>query len=582
MAEVDLNSVATAGVDPITGSPLSKEVRQAIFNKTRISSSAFTSDSRFVSQYTQDNNKNLELIENNRQSLITLDSQIQNLNQQIVNLNSGLDKISTLLQEDSFADQKRINDQLEKERRYAEQKIRIGKENEVENKIQSAVLLPVQRIAPKVENIFDNTKRALLILFSGWLTNEIVKLFDAKQRGDTDSLRDIKNNILKHLGIAGGILLAINGGFSVIIKTMGTVITKVSSLIGKTITAPFKATADAAKSIFKKSPKTSNIKGEASATERSIASSAEKGIGSKVLSGTGKALTSVGGAALTTFFGVSEFKERKSEGQTNIEAGAGTAGSLYGSSLATGFASKLPLPPIIKFPLMIGAGIGGWMGGGKLVDTFTGANQPKLSEDVKSTSPPPLPQPKSSKEASVTSIIPPLSSKENNAPQVIQPSTNQLSATKIQPQTPLASEVANFSFGIDKSNQINTNFEGLESSFTSKNQPQEIENVSNNNKLSQSFFETQSQTSKKDDNKFSANIEPLQINNIPKQAPNIGTLPEPKPNVIVAQSSQPKNQMPIQSSSQSDESVTDIPLIKSSNPDNFYILYSQLNYNVVT
>jgi hypothetical protein len=59
---------------------------------------------------------------------------------------------------------------------------------------------------------------------------------------------------------------------------------------------------------------------------------------------------------------------------------------------------------------------------------------------------------------------------------------------------------------------------------------------------------------------------------------NIGPEPEPKPNIIYTPSgsSSPPPQQPLKSGP-----ASDVPAIPSSNPDNFYTLYSQINYNVV-
>jgi len=59
---------------------------------------------------------------------------------------------------------------------------------------------------------------------------------------------------------------------------------------------------------------------------------------------------------------------------------------------------------------------------------------------------------------------------------------------------------------------------------------------------------------------------------------NIGPEPEPKPNIVYAPSapSAPQQQQPL-----STGAASDVPFIPSSNPDNFYTLYSQINYNVV-
>jgi hypothetical protein len=59
---------------------------------------------------------------------------------------------------------------------------------------------------------------------------------------------------------------------------------------------------------------------------------------------------------------------------------------------------------------------------------------------------------------------------------------------------------------------------------------------------------------------------------------NLNNLSEPKPDIIYASTGQQS-----QSSAGSGETqiLTDVPLIPSSNPDNFYTLYSQVSYNVV-
>lgn len=63
------------------------------------------------------------------------------------------------------------------------------------------------------------------------------------------------------------------------------------------------------------------------------------------------------------------------------------------------------------------------------------------------------------------------------------------------------------------------------------------------------------------------------------QTPNIGPVPEAAPDLIYLQSGQ-KGQQSVASVS-TPQTLTDVPLISSKNTDNFYTLYSQLNYNVV-
>jgi CobQ-like glutamine amidotransferase family enzyme len=63
----------------------------------------------------------------------------------------------------------------------------------------------------------------------------------------------------------------------------------------------------------------------------------------------------------------------------------------------------------------------------------------------------------------------------------------------------------------------------------------------------------------------------------PKPVTPVGTLPEAKPNIIMAGGGRDRTQTMVAQQ----EPLTDVPFIPSSNTDNFYVLYSQLNYNVV-
>ena len=78
---------------------------------------------------------------------------------------------------------------------------------------------------------------------------------------------------------------------------------------------------------------------------------------------------------------------------------------------------------------------------------------------------------------------------------------------------------------------------------------------------------------------------PIQLQTVPFQAPpaatqkpNISALPEAKPDIIYTSTGQQSQSSVVSGETQT---LTDVPLIPSSNPDNFYTLYAQVNYNVV-
>lgn len=68
-----------------------------------------------------------------------------------------------------------------------------------------------------------------------------------------------------------------------------------------------------------------------------------------------------------------------------------------------------------------------------------------------------------------------------------------------------------------------------------------------------------------------------EIKSLPKPTTPVGTLPEAKPNIIMAGGGRDRTQ----TVATQQEPLTDVPFIPSSNTDNFYVLYSQMNYNVV-
>ena len=68
-----------------------------------------------------------------------------------------------------------------------------------------------------------------------------------------------------------------------------------------------------------------------------------------------------------------------------------------------------------------------------------------------------------------------------------------------------------------------------------------------------------------------------QMQSLPKPTTPVGTLPEAKPNIIMAGGGRDRTQ----TVAAQQEPLTDVPFIPSSNTDNFYVLYSQMNYNVV-
>ena len=189
-------------VTPLTRSPLSQESRQVIGQSTSVSGEAIRGANLLSPIVPSETDiRNLQVSKQNLTSLIELQSGIIDIRQDINKLNSGLISVSTLLQQDAVSEERNLRSQQESERRLVEEQIRLGKESDIERKIESAIVEPVERLAPKVQNLFGRILQSLGYLFGGWLTNQVIEYIKAEGEGNNKRLGEIKNNIMTLLNV---------------------------------------------------------------------------------------------------------------------------------------------------------------------------------------------------------------------------------------------------------------------------------------------------------------------------------------------------------------------------------------------
>lgn len=419
MAEpADSTAIARAGVDPMTGSPLSAESRQALFSRATISSAAFRGNNNLIAPQ-KDNEETIQAIQTNQQTLTGIQQQIISVRSEIGGLNAGLSRISTLLQEDSIAEQKQIQQQQENERRLTEAKVRLGKEDQFESKIQQAIVAPVQALAPRVTDLFGSVTTALSILFAGWLTNQTIEYLKAEGEKNTEKLREIKNNILKNVGIGAGILIAIRAGFSGFILVLKGVIGKISGLIGKIVAAPFKAAAGLAASasniLTGKGPKP----GGGTPPPKPTGGGPLRTAGNIIKGAAGPLLT----GAVTTGLDIAggEDPARASAGGVGA-AVVGTGGAILGS----------PLGPAGSFILGTGGAVLGQQLGKGVFDNATGKPQENSQKPAQTTSTPATPKIEPAKPSDQKSNDQQTSSQQNAKPQTSMIPSAEVSSTRPQ------------------------------------------------------------------------------------------------------------------------------------------------------
>lgn len=566
-------------------------------------------------QFVEQTKQFVETQKQNQTVIANMQQQFQNFQNQLNALTKSINNIATLLQQDTLTEQQLLRQQQEQENRYSLRKIRLGRESRLEERIQSAVMAPVESAASKVESIFGRVGSALQTLFFGFLGIQALKAIRAYAEGDEKELGSIKDLVIKNVGFVLGSFLAIKGGFLLIKlalrKLIGGVIgllfggisqifrfaaSKIGSILSgalgavglgasrrssATVTPPSTSTGGTRGSATPSAGTPSSSSGKPGTSGTPAASSPKSGgffSGAKRLFG-----NLFGGAGRSTAITSTAFDLATGEDPARAVAGGIGAGG------AAAVASRLPLPPLLKFPLTIAAGLfgqqkakglvsggeqdGGGMDFSKMFNFGENNNQQNTSN-----TPPQQPP---------VAVSTPMQT-ATGSPSMEQ-STNVAVPTKKEstPESPVASKPMNSMMPQPSELKISTESEKLKSPeessvpFTRKTgittegksttQPQitpqmnmdtmesmtdsNIFNISKN--ISFDFI-----TSSKEKMKSPETIAPLQ---------------EPTPNVIVT-SPQTQQQAP---SSNGIPTPTDVPLIVSSNPDNFYVLYSKLNYNVV-
>ena len=453
--------------------------------------------------------KQTAIVAQQSNQIVSLGDQIQTVRVEVLNINNGLNGIGAQLAADSALEKQQILTDRENDRKLNERKVRIGKENQLEAKITSALLKPIASIQQKVGGVFSRIMNAISILFLGWLTNQGIEALKANAAGNKTKLQQIFQAIINGVTAAGRGFLFVNRVFGNITRLIINVTKGIVRLTAGLIGGIFRGIADLTRMGIEGVKGLLGIGGKAATTATRVAGAGAAGSGALRAAGkAGGRLVPLLGAGLDFTSAYQNFKE----GDIGGGALAATAGVLNVASLAL---------PVLEIPAL----------------AVTGAS---ITHDLTKPSTPP-PTTKSKPGAyPQTKAVPQKNTKSSKKPQ-----------SPSQPQATVAPTVNNFQLGMNSPTVQNAQEQSAATTTSQEQSPQTLE-----------FNTTQAQ------------VQTPQVT-----PPNVGVLPEAKPNLIMAQSAVAANNQP--QTPPSSKPLTDVPLINSSNPDNFYTLYSQVNYNVV-
>jgi hypothetical protein len=528
-----------------------------------------------VNELGKNNITNSKVFANLQESFAT---QINSVSLQLNKVNETLESIATITASESALEKQKDLYEQEQQKRLAEAGARGGKENLLETKIQSALSEPVQRIGNKISFGFDNLMSFIWTLLGGWLTTQIIKGLKALQDGNTKKLNEIKDSVIKTLLVAGGVFTIINVGIIKVISTITGLVGKIGKfIVGGLIIKPFQLVATALRgalpgrtppppSTGTKGPiKGPNFLGGALNLYTALRNLGNGEITDTVMQGVLSALlfTPVGRLVGTvrTLLGVAVTADEIAE--------------VFGSNI---FGEN---PNILKQANQLK----------ELAEKEAQENKKnKLeSSSVKKSDPP---KPEASKPAPTTSMIPPASNLQINAPDTSKPDTSKPDTSKPAIPPPDAERVKQFeqAWKMRDFGPARGQIEGAWNKMSPEEKQQAKDWAGSTGKdwtkmrlpdttqISATPPKEMPKSAETSSKPSTAEITPAQTTKMQTVPFNIGPEPEPKPNVVYAPSgsSAPQQQQPL-----STGPASDVPFIPSSNPDNFYTLYSQINYNVV-
>ena len=162
----------------------------------------------------------VNLNNNNTQQRTNFEKNIISINTSLLTLQQGLKVVSDKLElSDSLRKIRDAND-LKREQQLAEQQLREGKESLVEKKMQATLAAPLQKIGAKAQSVLGGLLKFFNTILLGIIGTRGIQVIGELIKGNKDTMEMIKSKIVKELGVATGIFLAINGGLAIALRSV--------------------------------------------------------------------------------------------------------------------------------------------------------------------------------------------------------------------------------------------------------------------------------------------------------------------------------------------------------------------------
>lgn len=215
-----LGDVSQSGVNPATGEYLSSAQRKALFKKRTVSAEkVFSKPGAIVPISKPGAIVKTSDSDGSSDKQSNLSQRVTALEKSIVSIQETIKRLSEFLVNDAKKEQQNLLAAGREDARLKEKDSAAKKESGLESvteRMRNTLLSPIKSIGNQAKGILSRIMDFFKILFVGWLSDKGIKAMSAFLSGDSEELDKIKNNVLVALGVVGGVFLALSGGLALL------------------------------------------------------------------------------------------------------------------------------------------------------------------------------------------------------------------------------------------------------------------------------------------------------------------------------------------------------------------------------
>jgi len=168
-----------------------------------------------------------------RQTFSSLSRQLDSINNNILKIGTNIQSVSQGLSSEILREQIRAQEEQNRRIRTAERENFGQAEQALESSITTAVVSPIKSINTAVSGALGGLTDALMLLFTGWLTDKVIDNFDEYRKTAVEKLEELSKFIKNVPSLAIDLFGSIKDGFGNISETIKNISSSISEFLSR-------------------------------------------------------------------------------------------------------------------------------------------------------------------------------------------------------------------------------------------------------------------------------------------------------------------------------------------------------------